>query len=129
MSASGGNRDKRVAERIRSDLMDLLLRGEIRDPELQGAIVSGVDVTSDLSLARVFLRDLDGNADERRRKRLVRAMTRASGFIRRELGRTLSLRRVPELRFEWDASTERAARVEALFQELASEQGAKQGNE
>jgi ribosome-binding factor A len=109
--------------------MDLLLRGEIRDPELQGAIVSGVDVTSDLSLARVWMRDLAGDADERRRKRLVRAMSRASGFIRRELGRTLELRRVPELRFEWDASTERAARVEALFQEIEIETGTKRSDE
>lgn len=127
MGASGANRDKRVAERIRADLMALLLRGELRDPELQGAIVSGVDVTSDLSLARVWMRDLEGNADERRQKRLVRAMSRAGGFIRRELGRTLGLRRVPELRFEWDASAERAARVEAIFQEIASEDDAKRG--
>jgi ribosome-binding factor A len=121
MGASGGNREKRVAERIRADLMELLLRGEIRDPELQGAIVSGVDVTSDLSIARVWMRDLGGHADKARQKRLVRAMSRASGFIRRELGRTLELRRVPELRFDWDASAERAARVEALIDEIASE--------
>lgn len=121
MGASGTSREKRVAERIRADLMTLLLRGSIRDPELQGAIVSGVEVTSDLSLARVWMRAIEGDADVPRQKRLVRAMKRASGFIRRELGRTLQLRRVPELRFEWDSSADRAARVGELLEELATE--------
>ncbi|MDQ3035809.1 MAG: 30S ribosome-binding factor RbfA [Myxococcota bacterium] len=121
MGASGASREKRVAERIRADLMTLLLRGSIRDPELQGAIVSGVDVTSDLSLARVWMRALEGDADVPRQKRLVRAMKRASGFIRRELGRTLQMKRVPELRFEWDTGADRASRVEELLQEIASE--------
>lgn len=121
MGASGTSREKRVAERIRADLMTLLLRGSIRDPELQGAIVSGVEVTSDLSLARVWMRAIEGDADVPRQKRLVRAMKRATGFIRRELGRTLQLRRVPELRFEWDSSADRAARVGELLEELATE--------
>jgi ribosome-binding factor A len=124
MGASGSSREKRVAERIRSDLMGLLLRGAIRDPELEGAIVSGVDVTADLSVAKVWMRALEGDADVPRQKRLVRAMKRAGGFIRRELGRTLQLRRVPELRFEWDASADRAARVEELLEEIASERRA-----
>lgn len=123
-SGAAGARDKRVAERVRADLMDLLLRGAIRDPDVQGAIVSGVDVTSDLSLARVWLRALEGDVDEARRKRLVRAMTRAGGFLRRELGRTLGLRRVPELRFAWDESADRAARVESLLDEIAREERA-----
>lgn len=124
MGASGAGRDKRVAERIRADIMDLVLRGAIHDPEVQGVIVSAVDVTSDLSVARVWLRALEGDVDAGRRKRLVGAMKRAGGFIRRELGRTLQVRRVPELRFEWDEGADRAARVEALLDEIASEQRA-----
>ncbi|UJR81135.1 30S ribosome-binding factor RbfA [Sandaracinus amylolyticus] len=125
MGASGAGRDKRIAERIRADVMDLLLRGAIRDPDVQGAVVSAVDVTSDLSVARVWLRALEGDVDAARRKRLVSAMKRAGGFIRRELGRTLQVRRVPELRFEWDEGADRAARVEALLDEIAIEQRAR----
>lgn len=124
MGASGTSREKRVAERIRADVMALLLRGDLRDPELEGAIVSGVDVSSDLSVAHVWMRALEGDADERRKKRLVRAMKRAGGFIKRELGRTLQLRRVPELRFEWDATQDRASRIEGLLEELATERRA-----
>jgi len=76
MGASGAGRDKRVAERIRADIMDLVLRGAIHDPEVQGVIVSAVDVTSDLSVARVWLRALEGDVDAGRRKRLVGAMKR-----------------------------------------------------
>ncbi|AKF06242.1 30S ribosome-binding factor RbfA [Sandaracinus amylolyticus] len=125
MGASGAGRDKRIAERIRADVMDLLLRGAIRDPDVQGAVVSAVDVTNDLSVARVWLRALEGDVDAARRKRLVSAMKRAGGFIRRELGRTLQVRRVPELRFEWDEGADRAARVEALLDEIAIEQRAR----
>ena len=124
MSASGAGRDKRIAERIRADIMDLVLRGAIRDPDVQGVIVSAVDVSADLSVARVWLRALEGDVDAGRRKRLVAAMKRAGGFVRRELGRTLQVRRVPELRFEWDEGADRAARVEALLDEIASEQRA-----
>lgn len=124
MGASGAGRDKRIAERIRADIMDLVLRGAIRDPDVQNAVVSAVDVTSDLSVARVWLRALEGDVDAARRKRLVAAMKRAGGFIRRELGRTLQVRRVPELRFEWDEGADRAARVEALLDEIAGEQRA-----
>lgn len=121
MAGSGASREKRVAERIRSDLSAMLVRGAIRDPDVQGAIVSDVQITNDLSVARVFMRLLEGDVDPPRRKRLIDAMKRANGYIRREIGQTLVLRRVPELRFEWDDATDRASRLEELLQEVRTE--------
>lgn len=123
MAGSGGPREKRVAERIRADLSELITRGAIRDPAVEGAIVSDVQVTSDLGLARVFVRLLSGEPDAARKKRLIDALTRASGFLRRELAATLSVRRVPELRFAWDDGADRAARLESIFEEIRRESG------
>ena len=85
-SDDGGERVARVAERIRGELADMLLRGEIRDPAASGAIISAVTVTRDLSLARVFLRVLEAEPTDARRREVVAAFERARGHVRRELG-------------------------------------------
>jgi ribosome-binding factor A len=128
MAAEGPSREKRVAERIRADLAALLVRGAIRDPDVQGAIVSSVDVTKDLSVAKVYVRHLsasasapDGDVSDAQKKKLVDAMKRATGYLRRELGATLKLRRVPELRFSWDDGADHAARLDAIFDEIRAD--------
>jgi ribosome-binding factor A len=121
MTDSGFVRARRLAERIRADLAELLIRGAVRDPDAQGAIVTGVEMSRDLSAARIYLRLLDTEADEDRKKRLLEAMRRASRLLRRSIGRTLALRRVPELRFAWDDIEDRAARVERVLREIRAE--------
>lgn len=122
----GGERVARVGERIRAELADMLLRGEIRDPAASGAIVSAVTVTRDLSLARVFLRVLEAEPTEARRREVVAAFERARGHVRRELGARIArgsgaMRSVPELRFAWDDTTDRAARLDAVLAEVAAD--------
>lgn len=118
MVSSGTSRERRLAERIRADLSDLLVRGAVRDPDVAGAIVTDVKVSGDLGVARVYLRLLTPEPDPARRERLLAAMKRAGGFLRRELGASLAVRRVPELRFQWDEAADRAARLEAIFEEI-----------
>lgn len=122
----GGERVARVGERIRAELADMLLRGEIRDPAASGAIVSAVTVTRDLSLARVFLRVLDAEPTAARQRDVVAAFERARGHVRRELGARIArgsgaMRSVPELRFAWDDTTDRAARLDAVLAEVAAD--------
>lgn len=122
--AGGGaasERMARVAERVRAELSDLLLRGEIRDPEARGAIVSAVTVTADLSLARIYVRILDAEPTAERRASVVKALERAKGHVRRELAARLALRSVPELRFAWDDTADKAARLDALLAEVAAD--------
>jgi len=99
----------------------MLLRGEVRDPEASGAIVSAVTITNDLSLARVYLRLLDAEPTEARRTALVKALDRAKGHVRRSLASRLDLRTVPELRFAWDDTADRAARLDELLAEVAAD--------
>lgn len=113
-------RADRVAERIRSELMELLLRGAVRDPRAKDAIVSNVHVTDDLGIARVYLRTLQG-ADASRAEELVEVMTHAGGFLRRELGQRLSLKFVPQLEFYWDDVVDSALRIESILSEIAED--------
>jgi ribosome-binding factor A len=126
MAEQESHRATKVAHRIREELMDMLLRGEIRDPAVEGCQISDVQVTRDLSLARVYVRLLDVQATEAKQKRVVDALGRAGGFVRRQLAARLKLRRAPDLRFAWDDVADRGRRVEALLHEISTEGASKE---
>ena len=96
-------------------VLAVLLRN-IKDPRVkQGMIsVTGVDTTSDLRHTKVFL-SVYGLQSE---KDFMKGLKSASGFLRRELGQSLSLRYTPELEFELDKSIERGARISTLLNDL-----------
>jgi len=118
----GYRRADRVAERLRSELMDLLLRGSVRDPAASDVLVSAVRMTDDLSIARVYVRLLQ-EADGARQDEVVDALGRAKGFLRRELGQRLQLRHVPSLEFYWDDVVDSALRIESILDEIRDEPG------
>jgi ribosome-binding factor A len=115
---SDGKRSHKVGDALRGELMNMLLAGEVHDPGAQNAVISGVVLTDDLRLAKVYVRLLDVNADERARKALLGALERAKGFMRREVGQRLKLRYAPDLRFYWDESIDRGREMEALLREI-----------
>lgn len=110
-------RPTRVAEQIREDLTELLAR-EVHDPGIGFLTITRVQVTSDLQSARVYYTTL---GDAQARKQTGRALDRALPFLRRQLGRRLQLRRIPELQFFFDENIERLDRVERILQELKTE--------
>lgn len=116
-------RTERVADLIRREMMDILMR-KMRDPRLSFISITGVDVVPDLSSAKIWLSSLDG---AEKRVEIVKVLTHAAPFLRRELAPRLGLREVPELRFAYDESIERGARVEDLLRRL--NQGEKIGDD
>ena len=120
MSQKGFRRADRVAERIRGELMDLLLRGSVRDPAAKDVVVSAVRATDDLSIARVYVRVLEEIGADRQ-DAVVEALRRATGFLRRELGHRLQLRHVPSLEFFWDDVVDSALRIESILDEISEE--------
>ena len=108
------NKIQRINEDVQRELSSLLR--SIKDPRVkQGMIsVTAVDTTSDLRLARVYL-SVFGLQSE---KEFFKGLKSASGYLRRELGRSLSLRYTPELQFELDKSIERGARINTLLSGL-----------
>jgi ribosome-binding factor A len=111
-------RTERVNDQVREEIGDLLLRG-LRDPVLSVTLISvtEVDVSPDLHYATVYVSTpmAVDQAD------LVARLNRAAPFLHRELRKRLhTMRRVPELRFAWDVSMERGARLTALIRESAA---------
>lgn len=107
------SRSLRVGEQIRRELADLL-RTEVKDPGMGLVTVGDVEVSKDLSHARVYFTVL---GDEAATALTQTALDRASGFLRRELGKRMRLRVVPELRFVFDDSEIRGAHVDALIEQ------------
>lgn len=120
MARTDGKRSERVGERIREELMGLVLRGAVHDPAVRDVVVSEVKVTDDLGLARVYVRTLEP-LDEKGQARVLAGLERASGFLRREVGRALAIRNHPELRFHWDDNVDHALSMERLFEEIRNE--------
>jgi ribosome-binding factor A len=113
-------RADRVADLIRTEISDLLLK-QVRDPRIGAVTITGVKVTDDLRTARIFFVELgkDQCSEE------VRAgLGKASGFLRRELGRRIRLRSVPELLFSYDPSFAYGDRIERLISEIHREEEA-----
>lgn len=113
-----GKRADKVAEALRGELMTMLLSGALHDPGAQQATVSGVKMTDDLRLAKVYIRTLDLESTDKARQLVLRALERAKGFLRRELAQRLQLRYAPELRFFYDDSIDRGREIEAALREI-----------
>jgi ribosome-binding factor A len=111
-------RATRVAERIRDELAAAVTR--LEDPRVAGAIVSRVEVTDDLQLARVFVRREGGADDPRARKALLAGFGAASNRLRREIARAVGLRYATDLRFAYDEAPDAVNRIEELLREVAA---------
>jgi len=112
-----GSRPARIAERIRDEVSSALLR-EVKDPGVGFVTITGVRVTPDLQIARVYYTAL---GDAAARRATDRALRRAMPFLRRHVATRLGLRRAPELVFHYDDSVERTERIEQLLDEVRSE--------
>jgi ribosome-binding factor A len=111
-----GARAGRVADQLRVDLSELLAR-EVHDPGIGFLTITHVKVTPDLQVARVYYTTL---GDEKARRETDRALGRATPFLRRQIGRRLRLKRVPELEFFFDEAVERGDRIERILQEIGA---------
>jgi len=117
-----GDRPARVAERIREEL-SILLQRKVNDPGLSSVTITDASITPDLKIAHVRYSAL---VDPSGRKDVAKALRRAEGFLRRELGAVLGLRNAPELQFLYDDSYDRGARIDSLLKTLSHEEEPKE---
>ncbi len=103
-------RPQKVADLIQRELSDLLRR-EVRDPHVGMVTLTSVDVSPDLSHAKVFFTLLDAE----RKDDTGRALRRAAGFLRSQLAHRMKMYTTPELRFVYDESVERGDRLSRLI--------------
>lgn len=117
MTDEHGLRSRRVATSVRERLTQLLVR-EVSDPLVAGLVITDVSLPDDLSIAWVKVRLLVGGDDEKKRRAAVRSLERAAGRLRKGLGGSLRLKRVPELRFTYDTGVDAAHRIAELLAEI-----------
>jgi ribosome-binding factor A len=91
------------------------------DQRLATLVLTEVEVTDDLSIARLSVRSLTEEPNPRAHKALVRALGQASGRLRRGLGPRLDLKKIPELRFEYDLGHDNVRRVDELLREIETD--------
>ena len=107
-------RQRQVAELLHQEI-SLLLQRQVRDPRLGFVTVTDVDVTPDLRLATVYVSVMGGDDEV---KQTLDGLKSATGFFRRKLGSTLSLRFMPELSFRLDKSLEQGLHIDQLLDSL-----------
>ena len=103
-------------DRLNSQLKEVLavaLQRETREELLRSLVLTDVTVTRDLSVARVYYYPMQGDPDA-----VAQALSRATGFLRRRVGKEIRARQVPELRFILDASIDHGRRIEQVLSEL-----------
>ena len=105
------HRSRRIEDQIQRILSDVI-RTDVRDPRLRGAIITSVDVSSDLSVAWVYFTSLES---EQNPEELGEAFDSAMGFLRGQVAKELTVRQVPELRFRYDKSLQQGFAMEQLI--------------
>ena len=104
-------RSVRLGDQIQRDLAELIRR-ELKDPRVGLVTITSVDVSRDLSHAKVYVSSL---AEQGGHSATVEALQHAAGFLRARLGHELRVRQVPELHFVYDESVERGIRLSQLI--------------
>lgn len=117
MTASKGfSRRDRVSEQIRRELAELI-RTELKDPRVGMVSITGVEVSADYAHAKVFFSSMAGREHL---ESVLAGLQKASGFLRRELGRRITIHTTPQLHFVFDESLERGADLSKLIQEAVA---------
>ena len=113
-------RTQRVSELLRQEI-SLVLQRQLSDPRLHALIsITKVDTTEDLRHSKVYVSVL---GDTSNRNDALNGLASAAGYVRRELGDTLSLRRIPDLEFVLDESLEKGEEVLRVMDQLSDEDG------
>ena len=116
-------RSRRMGEVVRHALAEILARGDLRDPDLAGVAITVTEVrpSPDLKSATVFVTPLGGGDATP----IVKALKRASGHIRAELGHMIEAKFTPELRFAEDTAFDQGERIAAILQDVREKDAAR----
>jgi ribosome-binding factor A len=110
---------RRIGDRIRQELSEMLAKGEIHDPRLEGISITDVNVDRELSYAEIFISAVEGVS---RSKEVLQGLETASGFLRKSLSDRIELRVFPRLRFHWDPTPEKADKIEQIIASIHKDQ-------
>ncbi|PKM32730.1 MAG: ribosome-binding factor A [Gammaproteobacteria bacterium HGW-Gammaproteobacteria-12] len=113
------SRTQRIGDQMQRELAQLIRR-EVKDPRLGLVTITAVDVSRDISHAKVFITVM-GQDDAEAIKESLKVLNDAAGFLRMQLGKAMKLRSVPQLHFHYDESVQRGAHLSALIERAVAE--------
>lgn len=111
-------RMKRINDRMK-EILSMVLLAKIEDPRLLGVSVTDVKVDRELDYANIYVSALEG---QERSQEVIEALNHARKFLRYEISQEIDLRVTPKLRFFWDPTPEKAARIDSLLAEWQNEE-------
>ena len=113
ITPGGSQRQLRVGELVRHAMAELLARGEVHDPVIEGHLITVPEVrmTADLRLATIYIMPLAGRDTDK----VVAAFERNKKFIRGEIAHAVNLKFAPDIRFHIDNRFEEAERIDKLL--------------
>jgi ribosome-binding factor A len=114
------SRTQRIGDQMQRELA-LLIQREVKDPRLGLITITAVEVSRDLSHAKVFITVMGKDDDEDAVKTNLRILNDAGGFLRMQLGKAMKLRTVPQLHFNYDASVRRGVELTSLIERAVAE--------
>ncbi|MCC7119204.1 MAG: 30S ribosome-binding factor RbfA [Anaerolineales bacterium] len=109
-----GIRLQRIADRVKQELAELLIR-EISDPRLKQIFVTDVKIDRELTVANIYVSAIEGAP---RSAEILAGLESASGFLRKNLAAKVEIRAFPRLRFHWDPTPENADQIEKVLARL-----------
>lgn len=104
----------RLAETIKEEV-SRIIREELKDPRIGFVTVTDVEVADDLRYAKIFVSIMGSNEEI---KETMEVLTKASGYVRSELGKIIRLRHTPEITFKYDQSIEHGAHISELLRKV-----------
>lgn len=113
-------RPERVGQEIQAAVAELLIRGDIHDPRIGYITITGVKVSPDLRVARIYY-SMIGTDEEKARTQ--EGLDAAKGYVRREVTSKVKLRVSPEVFFTFDGSLEEGDKIERLLKEVKAKEG------
>jgi len=120
-----GKRAERVGDQILKGIAELLML-KVRDPRTKGVTLTGIDLSNDLKYARIYF-SLIGKGDDV--KNASKGLESATGYIKREVGKRIKLKYIPEIHFEHDKTLEAGNRIEKIFEKIKAESSNKFSSE
>ncbi|MBN1204967.1 MAG: 30S ribosome-binding factor RbfA [Myxococcaceae bacterium] len=114
------SRPERVGQEIQAAIGQILARGELRDPRIGYITITGVKVSPDLRVARVFYSMM---GTEQERQETQKGLDAAKGYVRREVTSAVNLRVSPEIFFTFDESVGEGDKIDRLLREVRQKEG------
>jgi ribosome-binding factor A len=114
----GSKRSLRVGDMILKEISEMLIKGNVRDPRIEPVVLTGIKLTDDLGFARVYFTVIGDQIDK---QNIMEGLQSASSYIKRELSKRLRIRRIPDLKFEFDEALQEGYRVDELLRKTKDE--------